>query len=210
MTELLVKLFICSKAPHSDRPTKLLSSLSSEGKRGKEERFCICINEINLNSGRDACQIKSKDHCNLYVNNKTSQSSDIRCVLTICPNYLLNGIVSCSRCYYVQIQPISQEFNWLVTDGRTDEPMDGWTGRTEGQTDGRTDGKCPDTLSYRDARTHLKCCAVCCCFDVVTALLMLDTFSSIVFVVIVIVNTFSIHRERNTDKPTNKETDGRT
>ena len=42
---------------------------------------------------------------------------------------LLNGIVSCSWCYFVQIQPISPKFN--SCDLRTDKP------------------------SYRNARTHL-------------------------------------------------------
>ena len=49
-------------------------------------------------------------------------------------NRLLNSILSCSWCYFVKIQLISQKFN--VCDGRTD---------------GRT-----DIPSYRDARTHLK------------------------------------------------------
>ena len=40
-------------------------------------------------------------------------------------NRLLNGIVSCSRCYFVQIQPISKKFNSSVTDGPTDGRMDG-------------------------------------------------------------------------------------
>ena len=59
-------------------------------------------------------------------------------------NSLLNGILSCSWCYFVRIRPISQKFNSFVTDQRTD-----------GRTDGRT-----DTPSYRDARTHLKSCFV--------------------------------------------------
>ena len=36
-------------------------------------------------------------------------------------------IVSCSRFYFVQIQPISQKFNSYVTDGPTDGRMDGHT-----------------------------------------------------------------------------------
>ena len=53
-------------------------------------------------------------------------SSDIRCVLLSCPthlslNRLLNGIVSCSWCYFVQ--PIFQKFHSHVTDGRTDPLM---------------------------------------------------------------------------------------
>ena len=47
-------------------------------------------------------------------------------------NQLLNGILSHSWCYSVQIWPISQKFNLCVTDGPTDTP------------------------SYRDTRTHLK------------------------------------------------------
>ena len=59
-------------------------------------------------------------------------------------NRLFNGILSCSWCFFVQIQLISQKFNSCVTDGRTDR-------RTDRRTDGRT-----DIPSYRDARTHLK------------------------------------------------------
>ena len=58
-------------------------------------------------------------------------------------NRLLNGILSCSWCYFVQIQLISQKFNSCVTDRPTDRRMDR-------RTDGRT-----DIPSYRDARTHL-------------------------------------------------------
>ena len=53
-------------------------------------------------------------------------------------NQLLNGILSHSWCYSVQIWPISQKFNSCVTDGRADRP-------TDGRTDRRT-----DTPSYRD------------------------------------------------------------
>ena len=37
-------------------------------------------------------------------------------------NRLLNGILSYSYSYFVQIQPISQKFNSCVTDGPTDRP----------------------------------------------------------------------------------------
>ena len=33
-------------------------------------------------------------------------------------NRLLNGILSCSRCYFVQFQSISQKFNSCVTEER--------------------------------------------------------------------------------------------
>ena len=39
-------------------------------------------------------------------------------------NRLLNGILSYSWCYFVQIRPISQKFNLCVTDRRTDGPTD--------------------------------------------------------------------------------------
>ena len=66
------------------------------------------------------------------------RSGDLLAYLSL--NRLLYGVLSCSRCYFVRIQSISQKFNSCVTDGPTDGP-----------TDGRT-----DTPSYRDARTHLK------------------------------------------------------
>ena len=47
-------------------------------------------------------------------------------------------LVTCSRCYFVQIQPISQKFNSCLTDGRT------------------------DASSHRDSRTHLKKDTSCC------------------------------------------------
>ena len=59
-------------------------------------------------------------------------------------NRLLNGILSYSWCYFVQICPISWRFNSCVTDGPTDE-------QTDGPTDRRT-----DIPSYRDARTLLE------------------------------------------------------
>ena len=60
------------------------------------------------------------------------RSGDLPAYLSL--NCFLNGIVSCSRCYFVRIQPISQKFNLCVTDRPTDR---------------RT-----DKASYRDARTH--------------------------------------------------------
>ena len=39
-------------------------------------------------------------------------------------NRLLNGVLSCPRCYFVRIQSISHKFNSCVTDGRTDGPTD--------------------------------------------------------------------------------------
>ena len=66
------------------------------------------------------------------------RSGDLLSYLSM--NCLLNGVLSCSRCYFVRIQSISQKFNSCVTDRRTDGP-----------TDGRT-----NIPSYRDASTHLK------------------------------------------------------
>ena len=42
-------------------------------------------------------------------------------------NCLLNGIGSCSWCYFVHIQPISQIFNLCVTDRRTNGRTNWWT-----------------------------------------------------------------------------------
>ena len=66
------------------------------------------------------------------------RSGDLLAYLSL--NCLFNGVVSCSWWYFVQIQFVSQKFNSLGTDRRTD-----------GRTDRRT-----DTPSYRDARTHPK------------------------------------------------------
>ena len=54
------------------------------------------------------------------------RSGDLLSYLSM--NCLLNGVLSCSRCYFVRIKSISQKFILCVTDGRT---------------------------SYKDARTHL-------------------------------------------------------
>ena len=53
------------------------------------------------------------------------RSGDLLAYLSL--NRLLNGVLSCSRFYFVRIQSISQKFNSCVSDGRTD-------GRTDGQT----------------------------------------------------------------------------
>ena len=65
---------------------------------------------------------------------------------------LSTGILSCSWCYFVQIQLISQKFNSCATDGYTDRLTDG---QTNGWMDGRKDQR-TDTPFYRDARTHLR------------------------------------------------------
>ena len=57
------------------------------------------------------------------------------CFISYLPAYwsldcLLNSILSCSRCYFVLIQPISWKFKLMCdrpTDGRTDRWTDGWT-----------------------------------------------------------------------------------
>ena len=66
------------------------------------------------------------------------RSGDLPTYLSL--NRLLNDLVLCSWCYFVQIQSISQKFISCVTDGWTDR-------RTDRQT---------DTSSFRDAWTHLK------------------------------------------------------
>ena len=63
------------------------------------------------------------------------RSGDLPAYLSL--NRLLNGTVSCSRCYFVQIRPISQKFNSCVTH----QP---------------TDGRTNLLIEFRDARTHLK------------------------------------------------------
>ena len=65
-------------------------------------------------------------------------SSDLPAYLSL--NCIFNGIVLCSWCCFVLIQPIFQKFNSFVTDVRKDR-----------RTDRRT-----DTFSYRDAKTHQK------------------------------------------------------
>ena len=45
------------------------------------------------------------------------RSGDLSAYLSL--NRLLNSIVLCSWCYFVQIQPSSQKFNSCVTNGRT-------------------------------------------------------------------------------------------
>ena len=57
------------------------------------------------------------------------RSGDLTAYLSL--NCLSDGLVSCSRCYFVRIQLITEKFNSFVTDGRTDR-------RTDGPTDGRT------------------------------------------------------------------------
>ena len=80
---------------------------------------------------------KNKKKTFFFVTSRTEfgqqmRSGDLIEYLSL--NCLSNGIVSCSCCYFVYIQPrncISQKFNSCVTDGpmdrRTDGPMDRWT-----------------------------------------------------------------------------------
>ena len=53
---------------------------------------------------------------------KQMRSGDLLSYLSM--NCLLNGGISCSRCYFVRIQSISQKFNSCVTDRRTDRRTD--------------------------------------------------------------------------------------
>ena len=46
------------------------------------------------------------------------RSGDLLAYLSL--NRLLNGVLSCSQCYFVRFRPISQKFNSCVTDGPTD------------------------------------------------------------------------------------------
>ena len=115
--------------------------ITSKGIHAKTQR--LCIHPVIFTA--EKVRVSNRQHSRI-TNTRTSRtefgqqmrSGDLPAYLSL--NCLLNGIVSCSQCYFVQIQPISQKFYSCVTDGPTDEPTDGPT----------------DTSFYTDARTHLK------------------------------------------------------
>ena len=114
-----------------------------ERKKGRKERRENKKRKKGRKEGRKVGKKERKKERKKETNKKSLTEFRYQMRFDGLPAYLslnrllhVNGLVSCSWCYFLQSQPISQKSNSCLTYGRTDR---------------RT-----DTPSHRDTRTHLK------------------------------------------------------